>query len=1763
MKKYVVIIVIIGVLLAGFLIFNTIMIEKESQKIFQDSGYILQSASQRNETQNVERYYFNADETYKEKYEQKVIFKNTEGEEVVANLNNFIHYSDGSVSAFTNGVLLNLDDINADPIRYYNISAGKILQKQGTSYTVNNLDQELVFNNVIWKISDQKYIILGENIRIAFDDGTQRDIQGYVELEYLDNEIVKIYNQEVTYQTISSQAYIELPNDIRINLSTRIVSSQNENKMSLDNMVIDSDDNITIANIENEEIETEEIAEANGQEETQGTGTTQGSSQTTGTTTNDSQTIVNGDITGGTGNNEQIIDQGDSGIQENVETTKAPVFKVENLEANSLGVEATITIEDEDNTLMSDTNIYILKNDTGKTVYQYTENMGVYVIDLSVSTLEPDQEYTLVAEATYRIEDMEYTKNFIYKVFRTTPIGITLEKDVFTSTSLGIAVNINKDTKVKSAEIVLQDANGNRLQAQTVLNSTASSSDKKELVEFTNLTPNTPYIVSITNILYDGQVITNGFEASTTFTTLKQTPTIQGTAFEINKRDANFVLKLQNVVDPDGGIQSYQFEIYDTRITDSTEPIEVIESESTQITLPVDEEKIHRNVGYTFKVIAIFNDNEKICEYESEYSSVFKMDGVEFPTIRFEEKEVTYERIEGNIIVEDNGKLIDLANGNYFEITYTDSVGVTKSFTSQGSYTIPVSVNNLRANETYKFAVYTTVDLQDGNDPIDQCYIGGIVVQTGTPQNMEATFSKVEEDVKNVFNVSFKLQPENEDQGTLEPETLTGMTVSIYSGQTVDGELPTGSPLRTVKLVDSNTQPYESVLKQDYYDKTAQITPEFFNARNEDFRDSYYTIVVSSAYDYTDYKNTLPIINNVFTVQTNGYMPDLPTDVNNALTVTPIRNYTSANKREELDDSTIVGYNVTAVYDNNGLYAKEVIYKVYDATTNELVETKTMTIGEDGVIPTAQFDVLDGTPNDVKDEGKMHRGNSYYFTYEMMLDLNKDGVAETKYPYEEDTVLRSSTQTPSKQTPLIYTYPSISTNDTITFKYQYQDIDNAVANNKQVIAKIGNGTVGTATLVETAEGQEEFNEMQFINLSKGELTLTITEALIKGNQTDKKIVDQYFEGLNSIADIQYKIDIDTNKVSISFIDNNDQLKYVAGVRVEFLEKTDSADGIKVIKDFKTIPDNKILSIDYNDLGDLLKKTTIVNVYAYYDSGITGFDTDSSKYVTYQKAYQTSTDQKYYYTINQEGNFTQNTSISGNIYASQRQENQLTLENKYTNRTTSIEMTYGEDGFNYQGDVIIQKQLDEVLLNHTESNEIYFDLIIPGISLKDENDNWAIDTELDRVNIKADLLVHPETLLVDKKVYIDLYQTDEEYRTETFLRTIELTTDDFKNIITIDNLTPKNYYFIKFRTQINGEDGTIIDADLYDIDYQVSGRQYYFSTLANVNIDNIQATYNPISYEEKYIDITYTLEKTTGYERIEYNLYHFNKQTQSYEKVMNIDPDLIFKNEMKKQIAINPGSGFIFGDEYKIEIIPIAEYTGIDGQTNILELGKQEKTFTLEKLQNPVIAIRGSREESDNSIVYKITIYDDDRVIEGNKYTIKVLNSQYEDITPEENKVEYSVDEINNTITINDTDLEQAYTIVVTTKLDLDNDATDLIDFSRDFTVPAVNKYGISLGDVTANRNTAQNNKIDLFFNNSYKLTDIEQIRYSIYNTNGYAQNGEAEFIPSQIESAGETYYSFTIDETLTSYEKYYIELQFLKEGEIIETLSLEYVYLEN
>ena len=326
-----------------------------------------------------------------------------------------------------------------------------------------------------------------------------------------------------------------------------------------------------------------------------------------------------------------------------------------------------------------------------------------------------------------------------------------------------------------------------------------------------------------------------------------------------------------------------------------------------------------------------------------------KMDGVAFPTVRFEKETITYERIQGKLIIEDPNNTISTDETNTLLVTYTDSTGYTRQFSYHGGLTIPIDVNDLRSNETYKFRVYTTVDLKDENDPIDECYIGGAIIKTLTPDTLMGSFIQNNEDTRNTFNLSFKLRrvnddtsgsidtvnPDDETLKDLEANTLANLEFRIYAGQPIENAdgtvtLP-WTPIRTLNIKDEYSQdPYKSKIKEEYYDTSKTITPKFFGAENKDFRDQKYTIEVLNAFDYTyDGGNKIPLTEglgyNYYVITANGYIPDYPTQTEQAIDVTPIRNRDIESPRAELDAKTVVGYKAQAKYDNSQNYETSVV----------------------------------------------------------------------------------------------------------------------------------------------------------------------------------------------------------------------------------------------------------------------------------------------------------------------------------------------------------------------------------------------------------------------------------------------------------------------------------------------------------------------------------------------------------------------------------------------------------------------------------------------------------------------------------------------------------------------------------------------------------------------------------------------------------------------------------------------------------------------
>lgn len=1818
MKKYIFFIVGIGIILAGLLVYNVYNVQKENTKVFEDPGYILQSAS--SQSQKIDKYYFNADEEYKIKNNQKVIFKDTSGDEVTTGKDNFIHYNNGAISSLKKGVLINLANIEQDPITYYSIAANQVVNKQGDNYWIDHLGGRLQFTNLIWKISDNKYLIAGNGMTVTFNDGTTKEINGYLELEYLDNQVIKIYNQEIIYQTISSNVNISLPDNIEINLQSKTVSKNGETRMNLANMVIDSDDNVEIQ--EQPEQENNDLNEIEGilqnqvdaqqaaqdaenanNGENDGVAGQGGSAQT-------GEGAVGTDGTTGTGeggsSNSQVNGGGSESIVEELPELVAPTFNVESFDVDSISINAQITIQDDEARLVRNPYIKILENSTGKTVYAREEAIGTYNIDVSVSTLTPNTDYTLVVESAYDVDGITYTKNFVYKIFRTKSVGITFEKDVFTNSSLKFKVSVDADSKVKSAQLSLVSSSGTVDQTYEVGNGTVAGTT----AEFIGLESNTEYTIRLTNVLYDGQIISNGFEQEMKFKTLKDKPEISEPSYEMDKRNSTFTLSITNVVDPDNGIQGYRYEVYDTRTGLDESPVYTKEvTNKEEVVVNVDEKVLSRGVPYTFKVIALFNDNEKIVEYESEYSDIMKMDGVAFPTVRFEKVTVTYERIQGKLIIEDPNNTISTAENNDLLVTYTDSTGYTRQFTYQGGLTIPIDINDLRSNETYKFRVYTTVDLKDENDPIDECYIGGAIIKTLTPDTLMGSFIQNNEDTRNTFNLSFKLRrvnddtsgsidtvnPDDETLKDLEANTLANLEFRIYAGQPIENADGTvtmpGTPIRTVNIKDEYSQdPYKSKIKEEYYDTSKTITPKFFGAENKDFRDQKYTIEVLNAFDYTyDGGNKIPLTEglgyNYYVITANGYIPDYPTQTEQAIDVTPIRNRDIESPRAELDAQTVVGYKAQAKYDNSQNYATSVVYTMIDSSTGQVIATQELEVGEDGVIPSATFDVGDGTKYGTQDTDQARRGNSYYFTYKVYLDLNHDGTGETEWPLPTDNVtLRSQTVTAQKQAPRIIMYPSISTENTITYKYKCADIDDALEKD-EFYAYINTSNKKDTKAINANTG-DTFEEVTFENLIAGNLEIRTATRLIKINTAIETTLGyQYFEGKIDISDLTYRVELEENSVSITVSGDEAKLDRITALKVTF-EDTASRT-VKIVQDLQVV-NNNMLTVSFNDISDLLDLETEVTVEAYYDTGVTGYDTQSD-YVAYQKTYK-SGEQVYYYSINREGNLVPTTSVNSNMFESTNANTDsetsetFNLINPIDSSITALELNYSQNGFTYQNDVVLQKEIGLQKLTTDGSNIIKFNLIIPGISMLKDGSTSELDIneELDRVQINATLINKDTIEIKDNMIIVELWKTDENLSNSEKVRDIEIPVSDFSGTVEINNLEPKTYYYIRFKTNIRNKNEVSQDYTekyLYDVDADTVGIYYYFSTLANVNVDNINVVYDPVTYNEKYVKVTYTLDKVLGYQKLRHVIYRWSDETQDYtEEVANFEDDLP-KAQMEEKVSANPGSIFTFGTKYKIVITPIAVIAdeSVEGGQKEIDLGTKEQEFYLNPLSSPLVAIQGYRQdtvkedgqiETGTKIRFTVTMYDDDKIAVNDKYTVKIYNQNHEEITPEEYKGEYNTSDVNNEFILENVAKDQSYTLEVNFDLDYTNDGQEPYthDNKNTRTVEPINESGISAGNITSVNNSTETNKIDLLFYNSYKIEEIKQIKYSIYNTSGYNQSDTEDFIPNKTTSItdNETYYSFTLNKNLPTEGRYYIEIQFLDEnGDIVDTASVEHIYIAN
>ena len=243
-KKFLLVLISATVAIAGLFSFLSARTYINAQESFVDSGYILTSGKN-SESVNDQRY-FTSGTKYQTSYSGNVSFTDINKDKVVIDSKVFVHYDDESLFGLNDSVIMDTDHLDDEQISYYSISTDSVLVKAGNNYSTSNAGARIDFSNFVWKISEQRYMIVSSKIDLVVSDESQQTFEGYIELEYMDAGVAHLVNKQGTYSTISSGAYLELANGIRVYIGSKNVSNKDGILMNLTQMVVNSDDNIEV-----------------------------------------------------------------------------------------------------------------------------------------------------------------------------------------------------------------------------------------------------------------------------------------------------------------------------------------------------------------------------------------------------------------------------------------------------------------------------------------------------------------------------------------------------------------------------------------------------------------------------------------------------------------------------------------------------------------------------------------------------------------------------------------------------------------------------------------------------------------------------------------------------------------------------------------------------------------------------------------------------------------------------------------------------------------------------------------------------------------------------------------------------------------------------------------------------------------------------------------------------------------------------------------------------------------------------------------------------------------------------------------------------------------------------------------------------------------------------------------------------------------------------------------------------------------------------
>lgn len=479
--------IISGITFTGFSVWHS----SRMTPVFDTAGYILCGDADEGKWLS-----FRSGAEYTSTLSGSILFSSPDTGRATVSKESFAYFDDNSMMALSDGILLDFKDLSDNFINNYYLNAGLRISNAGSTYVAETSTGTMEFGEYLWKLSNQKFVVVSPALKVHMSDDDVREVNDYVQVTVTNDKVVHLLTPENLWMTISEDCYIETEGGVQIYPVTQLIDNGNY-KMSLAKLSVNMDDAIILTEDETRrqivpELKIEGVDGEDGQdgedgktgrdgeEGTPGAEGAEGLKGEDGKAGTDGKKGSNGSA-GAAGPNGESGSNGGNGHKGNDADTSSsvnnplPTMTITDWQVSATRLCGTLKLNDQKGMLaaISEEDDYQIKylgavtitnTKTGEKIncYQAYNNSYDYkggeepgfnfyqgdefYFTTAENALEPDTEYKLSVTAYYKMSEtseMVFSREFVGRIFYTDSTGVVLSYDSATENSLTISATVS------------------------------------------------------------------------------------------------------------------------------------------------------------------------------------------------------------------------------------------------------------------------------------------------------------------------------------------------------------------------------------------------------------------------------------------------------------------------------------------------------------------------------------------------------------------------------------------------------------------------------------------------------------------------------------------------------------------------------------------------------------------------------------------------------------------------------------------------------------------------------------------------------------------------------------------------------------------------------------------------------------------------------------------------------------------------------------------------------------------------------------------------------------------------------------------------------------------------------------------------------------------------------------------------------------------------------------------------------------------------